>query len=467
MNPEQAPRSFTLTELLSSIQRCLEHSFPSRYWIRAEVSDLRRSGGQGHGYLELLEKGRSGEVIARVRATIWASVYNEIERSFARSGVGRLASGMSILCLVGVSYHPQYGLSLNIADVDPNYSLGEIARLRMETIARLKRDGLYTMNKELSLPRPLQRLAIISSPTAAGYGDFMRQLHENAYGVRFYTALFRAQMQGERTTASILSALGTILEHRNCFDAVVIIRGGGAVSELRAFDDFTLCESVAQFPLPVITGIGHERDTSVLDLIAHTSLKTPTAVAAYLIDQLGQELALVHDLSMRMVNLVQGLSMARTSALDRLLSRLPDLARKRIHQEQRRLLEQRTAMLVGTKGYLEEARLHLGLVLRQLPSALAHLRERQLMGLSQRLALLPLHARRLLESRRMALQGYEQAIRLADPANVLRRGFALATHEGRIVTRSEGLARGAELTIRFVDGSLRTIVEEASEVADT
>ena len=236
-------RSFSLTELLGSVRRCLEHSFPDRYWVRAEVSDLRRAGGQGHGYLELLEKGEEGDVVAKVRATIWSSTYTLIEQRFERSGVGKLSSGMSILALVGIAFHPQYGLSLNIIDIDPNYSLGEIARLRLETIQRLKRNGLFTMNKELDLPFPLQRIAIISSPTAAGYGDFMRQLHENPYGVVLYTALFTAQMQGNDTTASILAALGRIAEVEEHFDAVVIIRGGGAVSELRAFDDYTLCEA--------------------------------------------------------------------------------------------------------------------------------------------------------------------------------------------------------------------------------
>ena len=282
-------RSFSLTELLGSVRRCLEHSFPDRYWVRAEVSDLRRAGGQGHGYLELLEKGEEGEVVAKVRATIWSSTYTLIEQRFERSGVGKLTSGMSILALAGIAFHPQYGLSLNSIDIDPNYSLGEIARLRLETIQRLKRNGLFTMNKELDLPSPLQRIAIISSPTAAGYGDFMRQLHENPYGVVLYTALFTAQMQGSDTTASILAALGRIAEVEEHFDAVVIIRGGGAVSELRAFDDYTLCEAAAQFPLPIIAGIGHERDVSVLDLIAHTTLKTPTAVATFLVEGLASE----------------------------------------------------------------------------------------------------------------------------------------------------------------------------------
>ena len=335
-------RSFSLSELLRSVRRCIEHTYPTRYWVRAEVSDLRRSGAGGHGYLELLEKGAGGDIVARVRATIWSTAYQQIERALAQQGLGSLSSGMNVLALVSLSYHELYGLSLNIADIDPRYSLGELARLRQETIARLKRQGLLEMNKELELPEPLQRLAIISSPTAAGYGDFMRQIEANSYGVKLYTALFRAQMQGEQTTDSILSALERILRHQEHFDAVVIIRGGGAVSELRAFDDYRLCESCAQYPLPIITGIGHERDVSVLDLVAHSSFKTPTAVASYLIEGLATELGRVAYCSERLPRLLERLSLGRGQSLQLLSSRLQQTAQRSLTRAQYSLSQQQS-----------------------------------------------------------------------------------------------------------------------------
>ena len=452
-------RSFSLSELLGSVRRCLEHSFPDRYWVRAEVSDLRRAGGIGHGYLELLEKGEQGEVTARVRATIWSSTYQAIEQSFVRSGVGALASGMSILCLVSVAFHPQYGLSLNIIDIDPNYSLGEIARLRQETINRLKRAGLWSLNKEHELPRPLQRLAIISSSTAAGYEDFMRQLQHNAYGVVCYTALFRAQMQGEQTTPSILAALERILRHEEAFDAVVIIRGGGAVSELRAFDDYALCEGVAQYPLPVITGIGHERDLSVLDMIAHTSLKTPTAVATYLIEGLASELALVEEHLRTLPHLLQSLSLGRSHWLHQLASRLPLVARARLEQAQRNQRAYQSQLTLSVHTYLEQARHRTTLSLQRLPLLCQHLLQRRRLELSHLLLPLRLATSRQQERQQSNLEHQEQAIRLAHPDNILQRGFSIVSTKQGIITRRSHLTAETPISIRFADGIVEAVTK--------
>lgn len=460
MSQATAVRSFSLTELLSSVRRCLEHSFPDRYWVRAEVSDLRRAGAQGHGYLELLEKGEQGDVVAKARATIWSSTYTQIEQRCERSGVGKLVSGMSILALVGIAFHPLYGLSLNIIDIDPNYSLGEIARLRQETIQRLKHNGLFQMNKELELPRPLQRIAIISSPTAAGYGDFMRQLHANSYGVVLYTALFTAQMQGSDTTPSVIAALGRIAAVEEHFDAVVIIRGGGAVSELRAFDDYALCEAAAQFPLPIISGIGHERDVSVLDLVAHTSLKTPTAVAAFLVDGLANELATLLEQLRRLPALLQALSMGRSNWLHAQVSRLPLLVRSRFEQAERKLLTQRSQITLAARHYLQQSDHRLDLVLRRLPVASVYALRLHQQQLRERLAPLPLYIAHLRERWEAILLRQEQAVRLAHPDQILRRGFSLVSVEGRIVTRSSQLPAGAEIVVRFADGAVDAVTKD-------
>ena len=460
MSQATAVRSFSLTELLSSVRRCLEHSFPDRYWIRAEVSDLRRAGAQGHGYLELLEKGEQGDVVAKARATIWSSTYTQIEQRCERSGVGKLVSGMSILALVGVAFHPLYGLSLNIIDIDPNYSLGEIARLRQETIQRLKRNGLFQMNKELELPRSLQRIAIISSPTAAGYGDFIRQLHANSYGVVLYTALFTAQMQGCDTTPSVIAALGRIAAVEEHFDAVVIIRGGGAVSELRAFDDYVLCEAAAQFPLPIISGIGHERDVSVLDLVAHTSLKTPTAVATFLVDGLANELATLLEQLRRLPALLQALSMGRSNWLHAQVSHLPLLVRSRFEQAERKLLTQRSQITLAARHYLQQSDHRLDLVLRRLPVASVYALRLHQQQLRELLAPLPLYIAHLRERWEAILLRQEQTVRLAHPDQILRRGFSLVSVDGRIVTRSSQLPAGAEIVVRFADGAVDAVTKD-------
>lgn len=442
-------KSFSLYELTSSIRRCLSASFSGRYWVRAETSDVRLSGGSGHCYLELLEKGQGGEIRARIRASIWAGIYASIARKLTQGGAPPLASGMGILALVEVTYHEQYGMSLIIHDIDPSYSLGEIARLRQQTIERLRREGIIDDNKALPLPRPLKRLAIISSPTAAGLGDFMDQLRRNRLGLPFYTALFGAQMQGEGTTPSVIAALGRILPHADLFDAVVIIRGGGAVSELRAFDSYDLCAACAQYPLPILCGIGHERDQSVLDLVAHTSLKTPTAVAEYLIQSLTQELTTLEGQLLRLRQGAQRLALMRHQRLDSLTYALPRLVSRRLGQAREELSYRQMRLERGVRRHLqmshqrlESYRERLGYASR----ASLQARSTRLAQLTERLPMLITQRR---EATRLQLERYEQAIRLAHPDHVLARGFALIERDGAIVTDATQLSEGDTLQIRL------------------
>lgn len=442
-------KSFSLYELTSSIRRCLSTSFSGRYWVRAETSDVRLSGASGHCYLELLEKGKGGEIRARIRASIWAGIYSSIAQRLQTAGVSPLTSGMGILALVEVTYHEQYGMSLIIHDIDPSYSLGEIARLRQQTIERLRREGIMDDNKTLTLPHPLRRLAIISSPTAAGLGDFMDQLHRNRLGLPFYTALFSAQMQGDGTTHSVIAALGRILPHTDLFDAVVIIRGGGAVSELRAFDSYELCAACAQYPLPILCGIGHERDQSVLDLVAHTSLKTPTAVAEYLIQSLTQELTMLEGYSQRLKQGTQRLVMMRHQRLDNLAYTLPRLVSRRLGHAREELAYRQMRLERGVRRHLqmnhqrlESYRERLGYACRT--SLLT--RSARLDQLTQRLPMLISQRR---EAIRLQLERYEQAIRLAHPDNVLARGFALIERDGAIITDAKQLKEGDTLNIRL------------------
>lgn len=452
--------SYSLSQLLASVRRCLEAGFTGRYWIHAETSDLRRSSAGGHVYLELLEKGTSGAIVARVRANIWSSRYDEIARRLAQAGVMPLTSGMSILALVQISFHEQFGLSLVIQDIDPTYSLGEIARLRMETIARLKRDGLFAANRSLPLPNLIQRLAVISSPTAAGYGDFMNHLKHNQYGVICYTALFSAQMQGEQTTPSIIAALERISPHIEHFDAVVIIRGGGAVSDLRAFDCYSLCAACAQYPLPILVGIGHDRDETVLDLIAHTSQKTPTAVADFVVGRLANTLVTLETLGSRLIQATTTLSAGRTYWLGTIASRLPSVAGQALGLVRRRLSERQAQLGLSVRGSIHRHSQALERRVQLLPYlSRTHLgQQRQNITLTRE-RLKP--ALRTQQSQRLAkLEQYEQAIRLAHPDHILRRGFALVEHSGQLITDASVLQTNDYIRIRLSSGSLESIVQK-------
>ena len=289
----------TLHQLADRISSALQAEFHSALWLQTEISELRVSGG--HCYMEFIEKATDSNVIAaKCRAQIWAGKWNVIRPYFEQATGQPLSAGMQVLVRVEVKYHDIYGLSLSVVDIDPTYTIGDIARRRQEIIQRLKEEGIANMNRELPLPRLLQRIAVISSASAAGWGDFHNQLLENQYGLRFHVQLFEAVMQGEKVEPSVIQALDAIAAEADRWDAVVIIRGGGAISDLAGFDSLLLAECVAQFPLPVITGIGHERDDTVIDLIAHTRVKTPTAAAEMILAHQLRELEYVMNLADRL-----------------------------------------------------------------------------------------------------------------------------------------------------------------------
>jgi len=278
--------SISLSELTSQIQETLRSRFDKPVWVRAEISELRDNSG-GHCYLELIEKDiKSDALLAKSKATCWASTYNALKPYFETSTGQTLRAGLKVLVAVSVDFHGVYGFSLNVRNIDPTFTIGEMAARRLKIIRQLEADGILDMNKQLPLPTLTQRIAIISSATAAGYGDFCDQLQNDASHFAFYTKLFPAVMQGDQAETSIIAALEKIYNHNDLFDAVIIIRGGGATTDLACFDSYDLAVNCAQFPLPIISGIGHQRDISILDLVAHTSLKTPTAVAEFLISKL-------------------------------------------------------------------------------------------------------------------------------------------------------------------------------------
>ncbi len=424
----------SLQELNNIVRGTLEATLDDTYWLVAELSEVRPAAN-GHCYLEFVEKApRSNALVAKASGVIWRNVYSLLAAHFERLTGQRLSPGMKVLVQVSVSFHELYGYSLHVSDIDPTYTLGDVARRRQEIIDALTEDGVLTLNKELALPRPLSRIAVISSATAAGYGDFCRQLEES--GFDFTTKLFPATMQGEQVEQSVIAALNAVADEAEAWDAVIIIRGGGAVSDLNGFDTYLLAANVAQFPLPVLTGIGHERDETVLDLVAHTRLKTPTAVAAFLIETRRNEV----------------------KALDLLKQRLFKAAAERIERERRQYAHIGTHFQVAATHYGSKQREQLARL-----SARMELHTKQylqaartiLKGTAERLPRLCAE-RFLREQHRLGLLG--KTIHIADPARILSMGFSITLKNGKAVHNAKNLQPGDVLTTRLAEGEVQSVV---------
>ena len=321
-------------ELNRIVRETIECEMPDEYWVEAELSECRES--RGHCYLELIEKDeQTATPIAKASAKCWASKWAMVRPYFERTTGQRLVAGMKVLLKVYPQFHEAFGFSWIVTDIDPTYTLGDMARKRQEIIRQLKEEGVFDLQKELTLPRFCQRIAVISSETAAGYGDFCNQLSNNPYGFQFETHLFPAVMQGEGVERSLIDALGRIYEAP--FDCVAIIRGGGATSDLSGFDTLALAEHVANFPIPIITGIGHDRDECILDMVSHTRVKTPTAAAALLIDHLKEVLDVINQSQDRLTQLFSVVKTRQEAKIDALQQRIPMLLERRLLAESHRL----------------------------------------------------------------------------------------------------------------------------------
>ena len=329
--------AITLHTLSTLIRQTVEQGLPYAYIVIAEIQSLSVNRS-GHAYLDLVEKSENGDqIIAQARATIWAGQFRMIKAYFESTTGRPLQSGIRIMVKAKVTFHEIYGLSLNITDILPEYTAGEIAMQRQRTINQLKSDGIYDMNKELRLPMLVQRIAVISSATAAGYGDFCKQLRENPYNYKFHTTLYEASVQGDGAAASIINALDQIAENRDEFDCVAIIRGGGSKTDLACFDQLSICQHICQFPLPIITGIGHDRDESIADLVSNTPLKTPTAVAQFLIDRAhGCEIA-INAKSAAIMRKVASVMAGKISRIYRAWDRIINRIKNRLVQAQSRI----------------------------------------------------------------------------------------------------------------------------------
>ncbi|HAR37209.1 MAG TPA: exodeoxyribonuclease VII large subunit [Porphyromonadaceae bacterium] len=326
-------KSLSLTELNYRIRDAIRDHLPDTYWIRAETSDVRPNRN-GHCYLEFIEKDPVKQsIVAKARGVIWSGVFQMLSVYFEQETGQPFTSGMNVLVRVSVDFHELYGYSLSVTDIDPSFTLGEIARQRQLVLKQLDEEGVLTLNKELPLPEPANRIAVISSPTAAGYEDFRDQLLKNQAGLVFYTKLFPAVMQGERSEASIIAALEKIFQYKELFDAVAIIRGGGASSDLSCFDSYGVAAHVAQFPLPVVSGIGHERDVTVLDMVAHTRAKTPTAVAEFFINAVWKTFSDLIGLQDRMVSASEAIAMKEQNLLFSLSKEVVHLSMRLLQKE--------------------------------------------------------------------------------------------------------------------------------------
>lgn len=428
--------AISLYELNSLIKGILQDGLPEMFWIRAETSDVRVNQN-GHCYLEFIEKDNKGRnLIAKARAMIWANTFHILKMYFESATKQPFVSGIKVLVQVSVEFHELYGFSLTVHDIDPGYTLGDQALNRAAILKQLEEEGVLYLNKELDIPVPANRIAIISSPTAAGYEDFLDQLHKNAYGFAFYTKLFPAIMQGDRSEESIISALEHIYEYQDCFDVVVIIRGGGATSDLSSFDSYLLAASCAQFPLPVITGIGHKRDETVLDIVAHTRAKTPTAVAEFLIDNIAETLS-------ELVNLSQDIVLSVTQRIQDEVARL-------------NVFEAQNAFVL--KGWNKEQETFLSSAKNLLNKGI----QRTIKENKEKFALLEndlkANTDKNYKNQNVMLDTYQKHLNLLSPDYILKRGYTLTLHEGKIVKQASVIKNGDEITTIFMDGKLDSIV---------
>ena len=317
------------------VRDAIETELPDEYWVEAELSECRERGG--HCYMELIEKDETTNTpVARASAKCWRQTWQMVQPYFERTTGQPLRTGLKVLIRVYAQFHEAYGFSWIVTDIDPTYTLGDMARKRQEIIRQLKEEGVFDLQRELRIPLFAKRIAVISAAGAAGYGDFCRQLEENEYGFRFSITLFPATMQGEQVEASVIHALNQIYESVHDFDVVCILRGGGATADLSGFDTLALAENVAQFPLPIITGIGHERDESILDMVSNTRVKTPTAAAALLVDNLRQVLERI-NLAQQRLSMVGRLFSEARHRLDLLQQRLPVAIERRLTNQKHRI----------------------------------------------------------------------------------------------------------------------------------
>ena len=426
----KSPNTITLQEFNNRIKRLLADPSVMNCWVVAETTDVRINQ---HCYLQLLEKNpKTGATVAKIKAIIWGNQFRFLNAQFKQVTGRDIGNDMKIMVCLSVNYSPQYGLTVVINDINPEFTLGDMERQRQEILNRLTQEGIIGQNKTVPMPPVLQRIAIVSAAGAAGYGDFMKQLTDNKYGVCFYPCLFQATMQGVKTVPTVLAALDKVEQNQHLFDCVVIIRGGGGTEELNSFDNYDLARRVATFPLPVIVGIGHERDITVLDYVAGIRVKTPTAAAEHIILQAANALAHIGDLSNQVVSIARDYIARAKEQLSYYAGNLPIMAQ--------RIIDTNTLRL---QNFIQNIPLH---VQRRIEGENAQL-ARQKDAIKNAVAQVKM-------KETMRLEALGDKIELLSPRKVMARGYTLTTCEGKIMTDAAQLEAGKLVTIHFRDGKV-------------
>ena len=427
-------KAMTLLEMLDIIRTFVQQPATQNIWVVAEVQDVQVRGG--HCYMELLQKDDSGRQQARVRGCIWANNYHRIATGFYNATGQPFASGLKVMVRASASFHPVFGISLVISEINPEFTMGDLLRRRAEILRRLQQEGVLEMNRQLHWPAVPQRIAVVSAPGAAGYGDFINQLYSNPSHIRFTTRLYPATMQGASAPESIIAALMDVADDADLWDGVVIIRGGGATSDLQAFEDYALAATVAQFPLPVAIGIGHERDVTVLDYVANARLKTPTAVAEWLISCGDNVLSAINNLGAKILQAVTDRLSGNRQQLAQAQGLLPALAQGALERASSRL-GNASGLLAGISGRLILPQLErLAMTAKAIETATAN----------------------LLQRRRDSLSAAEQLLKALSPQATLARGYSITRVNGKAVTNPADIPPGATVETTLAAGKLITIV---------
>ena len=449
---------FSLSELQIIIRDSLYLALPDSYWVIGEISELKQNYS-GHCYLELIEKQTDETKIkARIRAVIWGSRYGFIKSFFENATGELLREGLKVLVKGKIEYHELYGLSLVITDIDPSFTLGEMAARRMQIIKRLEEEGVFGMNRELEIPLVPQRIAIISSRTAAGYSDFLDQLLKNSYGYVFYTALFEAVMQGSETEHSIINAMNKIATNAELFDVVVIIRGGGSQTDLSWFDNYNIAFYVTQFPIPVITGIGHEKDLSVTDMVACKPLKTPTAVASFLIECINTTEIHLLEMGTDIKDMTLSVLDEFKERIDRSKNILAPLSRIMISDFRRSLSGLSLEMLNLGKGSIHKAGLLIAGHKSELQSASKLSNSNNDLYIKRLQSGLITKSEELIRRHKEKVLSMGNSLNILNPENILKRGYTITSFKGRILKNSEQLSIDDNIETQFSDGKITSRV---------
>jgi len=451
-------QELTLLELNRKVKDTIALGFPENYWVVAEISEMKVNR-KGHCYLDLVEKDETEDrIIAKARGMIWAYTFRMLKPYFESATGQEFGAGLKIMVSVSVEFHELYGYSLHISDIEPSYTLGDMARKRMETIKKLEEEGIIKMNQQLHLAKVPQKIAVISSQTAAGYKDFTEQLHHNPYGYVFYPKLFPAYMQGDEAESSIIAALEKIYQYENFFDAVAIIRGGGAQADLSCFDQYTLAANVAQFPLPVISGIGHEKDESVVDLVVHTKLKTPTAVADFLVTKayefeqallalrdeivdhtnrfIQQEHQRQQNYSSRLTPNINAMIDKNKTRLERKAEKLNHLNQVLIQRQHQKLKNYSSHIRNATRRMIEKSSYEMSHLERNLPSSVE----------------------KYISSKKKHMNQLDRENHHLDPKNILKRGFSITQKNNQTLKSLKETETGDTIVTYLYEGHIISTV---------